>query len=195
MNNLPDCQLCHIGIYATDIEPMVDFYSRIFGLMVTDRGYSETRNVHIAFLSRDPSEHHQVAIASGRPKDASFTTINQISFRVQTLEELKQYYPMLLKEQVKKLDPRNHGNAWSIYFADPEGNRVEIYCRSNWHVGQPFGEPLDFNQSADAIRAETEAMVKQDPTHLPMDVFVAQQKKKMGKDQPAKVAQPEKVPA
>jgi catechol 2,3-dioxygenase len=188
MNALPECQLCHIGIYAHDIEPMVDFYSRIFGLVVTDRGYSESRGVHIAFLSRDPSEHHQVAIASGRPKDAAFTTINQISFRVQCLEDLKQYYPMLLKEQVKKLDPRNHGNAWSIYFADPEGNRVEVYCRSPWHVGQPFGEPLDLTESAETIRATTEAMVKQDPTCLPMDVFVAQMKKKMS-------AEREKVPA
>jgi catechol 2,3-dioxygenase len=187
MPAMPDCQLCHIGIYATDIEPMVDFYSRIFGLVVTDRGYSETRGVHIAFLSRDPSEHHQVAIASGRPKDATFTTINQISFRVQGLAELRQYYPWLVKQEVKKLDPRNHGNAWSVYFADPEGNRVEIYCRSPWHVSQPFGEPLDLTEPADVIRAKTEAMVKQDPTCLPMEVFVAQMKKKL--------AAPEAVPA
>ncbi len=59
---------------------MVDFYSRIFGLVVTDRGHSG-RGFEIAFLSRDPIEHHQIAIAAGRPKDAS-PTINQISFRV-----------------------------------------------------------------------------------------------------------------
>lgn len=31
--------------------------------------------------------------------------------------------------------PRNHGNAWSIYFADPEGNRIELYTPSPWYVG------------------------------------------------------------
>jgi catechol 2,3-dioxygenase len=67
-----------------------------------------------------------------------------------------------VKERVQKLDPRNHGNAWSIYFADPEGNRVELYCSSPWHVSQPFGEPLDLTESAAAIRAKTESMVKQD---------------------------------
>jgi catechol 2,3-dioxygenase len=179
MNTMPDAQLCHIGLYAFDIEPMVDFYSRVFGLVVTDRGYSETRKVHIAFLSRDPTEHHQVAIASGRPKEAVHTTINQISFRVKGLEELQQYYPWLVKEGVKNLDPRNHGNAWSIYFSDPEGNRVELYCQSPWHVSQPFGEPLDLTQSTATIRAKTEAMVKQDPTCQPMDVWMAQMKKKM----------------
>jgi catechol-2,3-dioxygenase len=122
MTTRPDAQLCHIGLYAFDLEKMVDFYSRVFGLVVTDRGHS-ARGFDIAFLSRDPIEHHQIAIASGRPKDAVHTTINQISFRVQGLEELRQYYPWLVKEGVKKLDPRNHGNAWSIYFSDPEGNR------------------------------------------------------------------------
>ena len=81
MNAMPDAQLCHIGLYAFDLEKMVDFYSRIFGLVVTDRGHS-ARGFDIAFLSRDPIEHHQIAIASGRPKDAVHTTINQISFRV-----------------------------------------------------------------------------------------------------------------
>ena len=187
MTSLPDCKLCHIGVYAFDLEPMVDFYSRVFGLVVTDRGYSEGRGVHIAFLSRDPTEHHQIAIASGRPKEAVHTTINQISFRVDGLEELQQYYPWLVKEGVKKLDPRNHGNAWSVYFSDPEGNRVEIYCGTPWHVSQPFGEPLDLTLPAATIRANTEAMVKEDPTCLPMDVFSAQLKKKL--------AAPDKVPA
>ncbi len=72
-------------------------------------------------ITRSPSP------PAGR-KEAVHTTINQISFRVPGLEELRQYYPWLVKEGVKKLDPRNHGNAWSIYFADPEGNRVELYC-------------------------------------------------------------------
>ena len=85
MTAMPDAQLCHIGLYAFDLETMVDFYSRIFGLVVTDRGHSG-RSFEIAFLSRDPIEHHQIAIASGRPKDAIHSTINQIPFRVPGLE-------------------------------------------------------------------------------------------------------------
>jgi catechol 2,3-dioxygenase len=75
---------------------------------------------------------------------------------------------------VAKLDPRNHGNAWSIYFSDPEGNRVELYCSSPWHVSQPFGEPLDLTESADVIRAKTEALVRQDPTCQPIEAWAAQ---------------------
>ena len=65
------------------------------------------------------------------------------------------------------------------WIKDPEGNRVELYCSSPWHVSQPFGEPLDLTEPADVIRAKTEAMVKQDPTCQPMEQWVAQMKKKM----------------
>ena len=60
---------------------------------------------------------------------------------------------------------------------------MELDCSSPWHVSQPFGEPLDLTQSADEIRAETEALVKQDPTCQPMDAWVAQMKKKMSGEQ------------
>ena len=160
MTSLPDCQLCHIGVYAFDLDTHGRFLlPRLWPGGHRPRTFRGARR-HIAFLSRDPTEHHQIAIASGRPKEAVHTTINQISFRVDGLEELQQYYPWLVKEGVKKLDPRNHGNAWSIYFADPEGNRVELYCGTPWHVSQPFGEPLDLTEPAATIRAKTEAMVK-----------------------------------
>ena len=61
---------------------------------------------------------------------------------------------------MQKLETRDHGNAWSIYFSDPEGNRMEVYMPSPWYVAQPFGEPLDLTQPAEAIHAKTEAMVQ-----------------------------------
>ena len=37
----------------------------------------------------------------------------------------------------------NHGNAWSVYFRDPEGNRIEIFCDTEWYIEQPCVEDLD----------------------------------------------------
>ena len=108
--------------------------------------------------------------AGGR-KTRSFSTINQLSFRVNDLEDLRRFYVWLASEQVDKLQPRNHGNAWSIYFYDPEGNRVELYCHSPWYVSQPFGEPLDLTEPVERIVAKTEAMVKQDPTCRPIEAW------------------------
>jgi hypothetical protein len=119
-------------------------------------------------LSGRPDEH-QLAIAS-LPEDATFSTINQVSFRVGSLDDLKRYHGWLKDERVKDLETRDHGNAWSIYFSDPEGNRMEIYCPTPWYVSQPFGEPLDLTAPSETILAKTEAMVRQDPTSRPAEV-------------------------
>jgi catechol 2,3-dioxygenase len=179
MDKPPTAALCHFGLYAHDLETMVDFYTRAFGLVVTDRGKSP-RGFDIAFLSGDPAEHHQLAIAAGRPQDATFSTINQVSFRVASLDDLKRYFAFLQGECVANLESRNHGNAWSVYFSDPEGNRMEVYCPSPWYVSQPFGEPLDLDQPTGAILAETERMVRQDPTCQPIEQWSAALRAKLG---------------
>ena len=50
---------------------MQDFYTRVLGFTVTDGGELETAegSMTIVFLSRDPREHHQIVLASGRPAD------------------------------------------------------------------------------------------------------------------------------
>ncbi len=174
MTQLPNAQLGHIGIYVRDMDKMIAFYTRTLGMVVNDDGISTRPGApRIAFLSRNPNEHHQLALATGRPDDGSRSMINQISFRVDGLEDMRTYYARLAAEKVPELDPRNHGNAWSIYFMDPEGNRVEIYTGTPWHVSQPFGRPLDLTKPASAILAETEAMVKADPTHCLAEEFAA----------------------
>ena len=53
--------------------------------------------------------------------------------------------------------PMSHGNAWSVYFDDPEGNTIEAYVDSPWYVPQPFGDPLDLSMPDEEIQRITEA--------------------------------------
>ena len=177
MNPVPDAQLAHVGLFVRDLEAMIAFYCRVLGLVVTDSGdyYLGGR---IAFLSRNPEEHHQVVMASGRPNDAP-TTINQLSFRVKNLEDLRRFYTALVDEQVKEIQPRNHGNAWSIYFSDPEDNRIELYTPSPWYVGQPYGKPLDLTEQVEAIVAKTEALIRGDPTACSREAWMAKLKTRL----------------
>ena len=170
MPKLPNAQLGHIGFTVRNLDAMIEFYTRILGMVVNDEGVSNRPGApRIAFLSRDASEHHQIALVSGRPDDGSHSMINQISFRVANLEDLRTFHARLVADKVEALDPRNHGNAWSIYFMDPEGNRLEVYTATPWYVAQPFGHALDLTQPADKILAATEAMVRADPSHCPAD--------------------------
>jgi catechol 2,3-dioxygenase len=169
MTAAPEAQLAHVGYYVRDLDKMVAFYGRVFGLKVTDTGLSTRPGAPtMAFLSRNPEEHHQIAFATGRGADVP-TTINQISFRVGSLADLLVWHRKLVELGVEKIDPRNHGNAWSLYFFDPEGNRLELYTPTEWHVSQPFGRTFDPAKTEQEIRVETAAMVKQDPTHCPIE--------------------------
>jgi catechol-2,3-dioxygenase len=56
-----------------------------------------------------------------------------------------------------------HGNAWSIYIRDIEGNPMELYVDSPWYTPQPCGEPFDLSLSDDEIMRQTEALCRSRP--------------------------------
>lgn len=134
----------HVGIFVTDIHRMVDFYTRFLGFAVSDRAPRDGGG-EIVFLTRDPAEHHQLVLASGRPANAGFNTINQLSFRVDSLATLREFHRGLKGEQAVDLGPVTHGNALSVYFSDPEGNRIELLIDTPWYVPQPLRIPVDLS--------------------------------------------------
>lgn len=145
-----NAQLTHVGVYVRDLECMIEFYTTVMGLVLTDTGPYRSGE-RIAFLSRNPQEHHQLVLATGRPADAVFSVVNQLSFRVATLAELRAMYARLVALDVPIVRTVTHGNAWSIYASDPEENRIEIYTQSDWYVAQPFSRPVDLTQSEDSL--------------------------------------------
>jgi catechol-2,3-dioxygenase len=159
----PAPALSHFGIHVTDITRMEDFYTRVLGLLVTDRGRLDETGRTLAFLSHDPDEHHQLVLVTGRPPGEAYNVVNQISFKLPALEDLQAMHARLREEGVKEFRIVTHGNAWSVYFADPEGNRVELFVDTPWHTPQPFAEPFDIEAPAAAILAETEALCRRRP--------------------------------
>jgi catechol 2,3-dioxygenase-like lactoylglutathione lyase family enzyme len=149
--------LSHVGFYVTDINKMVGFYTRFLGFTVSDRG--PRPDGEIVFMTRDASEHHQLVFATGRPSDLSFNVINQISFRLDGLDTLREMHAALKDNPVKILGPVTHGNALSSYFLDPEGNRVELLIGTPWYVPQPCRLPVDLSLPDDQMWASIEKQV------------------------------------
>ena len=73
----------------------------------------------------------------------------------------------------------NHGNAWSLYFLDPEGNRVEVYIDSPWHVPQPHGDELHLEMSNDELMRTTLDAIRNDPGFMPREQFEAEMQRKL----------------
>ena len=152
----------HFGINVTNLDTMADFYTRVLGLTVTDRGPLDG-GPELCFLSRDPDEHHQMVLVTGRPAGGGYNVVNQISFKPPGLDDLKAMHKRLRAEGIHQFRIVTHGNAWSIYFADPEGNRVELFVDTPWHTPQPFAEPFDIEAPTEKIYAATEAICRKRP--------------------------------
>ena len=166
MTSVPEFSFSHVGLYVTDAARMEDFYTRVLGFAVTDRG--SLGAVSLIFLSRDPREHHQVVLASGRPS-GGFNTVNQISFRMADFAGLREMHRRLLIEKASELAPVSHGNALSVYFKDPEGNRIELFIDTPWYVEQPVRIPMDMKLTDDEIWSWAEREAKKLPGFRPVE--------------------------
>ena len=103
----------HMGFYVRDLERMARFYKDVMCFFETDRG--DLGPVQLMFLSRDPAEHHQIVLATGRPTDLTFSVINQISLRVPDLATLREVRNRVTADPgVTDLVCATHGNAISI---------------------------------------------------------------------------------
>jgi catechol 2,3-dioxygenase-like lactoylglutathione lyase family enzyme len=154
-------RLGHAGIFVRDLAAMRAFYTRVLGLTVTD----EDLNRGMVFFSARPQEeHHEFVIMRGRTGPDDAQVVQQISWHVDSVEELLAFHRLLRDEGVTVEREITHGIALAIYFFDPEGNRVEVYWATDQDIPQPFGRALDLDQPADVVLAQAEALLADVPT-------------------------------
>lgn len=176
---LASLSFSHVCFYVRDITRMAAFYKDVIGFFETDRGLLGP--VQLVFLSRDPGEHHQIVLASGRPAEAHFNVINQISLRVPDLATLRAVRNRVAADPgVSELLVATHGNAVSIYFRDPEGNRLEVFMDTPWYCEQPLREPIDLDQADDAVMAQAEALARSRPRFRSRAEWRAEMEQLMG---------------
>jgi len=172
-------RLTHTGVYVRDVSKMVDFYTRTLGLVVADRGKIGDGG-ELAFLTSASDEHHQLVLVSGRAPEG-VSTVNQLSFLVDGLDQVKAMFDRVREAGVTEFRQTSHGNALSFYFPDPEGNRVEVYTHTPWHIPQPHGVPVDLTKPTDVILAETEKHCREIPGFLPRDEWEARMADRLGR--------------
>ena len=169
MAKAPAVHFSHFGIFVFDLPKMEAFYTDILGFVRSDAGVVRgTQN--LVFLTRDPREHHQIVLCEGRTVAVGEALINQISLRTGSLDELRAIHAAASAHpDADNINPVNHVVAFSVYFTDPEGNRIEVFADSPWYATQPHIEPLDLSLSNEQILADTEARFKDDPSFQPIE--------------------------
>ena len=166
----------HAVLYVRDLAEMLDFYTNVLGFEVTDRGPLSPADgaPEIVFRSQVETDHHQLAFVPVRRGEEAPNTINHMAFRTESLAQVKAMDRAVRADgRATDINPVTHGNAWSVYFKDPEGNGIEVFCDTPWHVQQPQAKPWDPALSDAELHAWTEKEFGSDPEFGPIDAYYA----------------------
>jgi catechol 2,3-dioxygenase len=177
----PRLSLGHATLAVRDLDRMVAYYTEVLGFVVTNRGEPVPGMGEMAFIWQDPHEHHQIVLVrTPEPAPRAFMMADHFAFRTGTLDDLRVIGGRLAAAGVTSVIPISHGNAWSLYFTDPEGNGMECFVDTPFHVAQPFADGLDLSLSDDEIEAVTRAKIESLPEFQPFDEWRASLAARLG---------------
>ena len=143
--------LSHVGVFVKDLDTMTQFYCETLGLTESHRNADR-----MVFLTADvEKEDHEVVLVRGRDGDAKI--IQQLSFRVGTIEDVRAFYQTFQQMGVEIQQTVSHGAGASCYFYDPEGNRLEVFADIEVEGGRGYSGPIDLEKSAEELVAQITA--------------------------------------
>lgn len=116
-------KLAHVVLRVRDLPRMRDWYKTVLQADVTQESHV------ICFLTYD-DEHHRIALLAAPGLEergaAMRVGMDHIAFTYASLGDLLQTYERLRESGITPFWPINHGVTVSMYYRDPEGNRIEL---------------------------------------------------------------------
>jgi catechol-2,3-dioxygenase len=121
-------RLGHVLLRVADVERSKAFYTKVLGFEVVEEdpdhgGVFMSLGEHGHTLDLFPVDDP----ATAQPISANRLGVHHIAFMVDSEEALKEAYFTLQEQGVEVVRAVDHVSQKSIYFHDPDGNRLEIY--------------------------------------------------------------------
>lgn len=135
----------------TNFRPVAEYYKTFLG------AYASYENDFFSFLTYD-EEHHRIAIIGVEdtgPKQAKTCGLEHFAFSYATLKDLTLSYRQRKARGMLPYWCVNHGPTTSIYYKDPDGNKIETqvdnmdnddataFMMSKSFAENPFGVDFD----------------------------------------------------
>lgn len=163
-------KFAHVVYMTRRFDEMIDWYRNVFEADVVHQDGA------LAFLTYD-DEHHRFAFANlnllnpgGSGKDdRGQIGVNHVAYTFASAADLMELYKKLKVANIKPYWPIHHGTTLSLYYRDPDGNRMEFqvdhgtveeataYMASAAFAANPIGVPYD----PDALLAKYEAVASE----------------------------------
>ena len=107
-------------------------------------------------------QHHDLAVLEVPPEADPVKNkqvgLHHVALQVENFDELKEGYRTLKAHDVEITATIDHGITKSIYFLDPEGNRVEIYALIPDRDEGRQNRKLDLDKSVEEIIAQASGL-------------------------------------
>ena len=143
--------LGHIGFFVQDLELMKEFYGDFIGMTLTKVSQNG------AFFSADPEAcDHEIAMMAGRPSLDDPHWIQQISMRVDSLDDLRDFKRRIIERDYKIDRIVTHASAIGCYFREPENNPNEVFWMTGNTSWAQISIPIDIDQSDEQVIAEVQ---------------------------------------
>jgi catechol 2,3-dioxygenase len=144
----------HVVLKVRDLERTKKFYAEVMGLEIM----KVEPSIKMAFFASNGRDHHEIAAIEidGNIPDsqAGGVGLSHLAFRLRDEAHLRAAYTDLKEHEVKIISAVNHGVTKSIYFRDPDGHLLEVYCDGLPEELAKFPDPymgmgaLDFAKDA-----------------------------------------------
>jgi 2-polyprenyl-6-methoxyphenol hydroxylase-like FAD-dependent oxidoreductase/catechol 2,3-dioxygenase-like lactoylglutathione lyase family enzyme len=116
--------LHHVNLKTTRLQEMIDFYCALVGVEVIHQ------DALGAWLSNDEANHRIALLAFPNfvddPDKETRTGMHHSGFEYASFDELNDSYLRLRDAGIKPALCLDHGMTFSYYYADPDGNNVEL---------------------------------------------------------------------
>lgn len=151
----PVLGLGHVGLHVFDLAATTRFWRDLMGFTLTD---GSVEGGFVFLSSRPEEEHHMLLLRGGRTAPPDALLVQQVSFRVDSLEAVAAYSRRLRAAGIPTMDV-SHGNAVGVYFRDPDGTRCEVYWQTGLAAHQIYKQAVDLSREPAALMADIRAHV------------------------------------
>lgn len=123
-------RVAHVVLYVRDPEASARWYSEVLGMLisatVSDGPYRG--GIFLSFGEHD----HDLALFPAAGRGERGQEFEHIGLEVDCggdLDELRRLYGWMLKHDVRIHEILDHGVSIGIYFYDPDGHQLEVFCQ------------------------------------------------------------------
>ncbi len=138
-------RIAHIALFVSDPEASAKWYTDVLGMMVSARAGDGPYAGGI-FMSFGVSDH-DIGLFPRTPQTSHGVEFEHIGLELDcntNLDSLKKFYAHLLEHNVKVHEILDHGVSKGIYFYDPDGHMLEVFCQQI--TGEAAIDELSGNQ-------------------------------------------------